>query len=63
MVIYGYMDGNYKLIRWYFVLHGGIDGFSRTIVYFACVDNNMQGLLPVHNLFLEFLEFSKTCEM
>ena len=35
-----HIDGNHKLIRWRFVSHGGIDGFSRTIVYLACSDNN-----------------------
>ena len=28
-----HIDGHHKLIRWRFVVHGGIDGFSRTIVY------------------------------
>ena len=35
-----HIDGNHKLIRWRFVSHGGIDGFSRTIVYLTCSDNN-----------------------
>ena len=35
-----HIDGNHKVIRWRFVLHGGIDGFSRTIVYLACSDNS-----------------------
>lgn len=35
-----HIDGNHKLIRWRFVVHGGIDGYSRTIVYLQCVDNN-----------------------
>ena len=33
------------------MLHGGIDGFSKTIVYLACADNNRAS--TVHNLFLE----------
>ena len=33
-------DGHHKLIRWRFVIHGAIDGFSRTIVYLKCSDNN-----------------------
>ena len=27
-----HIDGHHKLIRWRFVTHGGIDGYSRTIV-------------------------------
>ena len=34
------MDGNHKLIRWGFVVHGGIDGFSRKIMYLRCNTNN-----------------------
>ena len=33
-------DGHHKLIRWRFVTHGGIDGFSRQIVYLRCSTNN-----------------------
>ena len=29
-----HMDGHHKLIRWQFVTHGGIDGYSRTVVFF-----------------------------
>lgn len=35
-----HVDGHHKLIRWRFVTHGGIDGYSRTIVYLKCSDNN-----------------------
>lgn len=35
-----HIDGNHKLIRWRFVVHGGIEGFSRTIVYLCCSTNN-----------------------
>ncbi|CAB4024333.1 PREDICTED: uncharacterized protein LOC107336548, partial [Paramuricea clavata] len=35
-----HMDGNHKLIRWRFVVHGCIDGFSRVVVYLACNTNN-----------------------
>lgn len=35
-----HIDGHHKLIRWRFVVHGGIDGFSRTIVYISCSTNN-----------------------
>ena len=35
-----HIDGHHKLIRWRFVIHGSIDGFSRTITYLACANNN-----------------------
>ncbi|KAK7105549.1 hypothetical protein V1264_016914 [Littorina saxatilis] len=28
-----HVDGNHKLIRWSIVIHGGIDGFSRTVFF------------------------------
>ncbi|KAK2548345.1 hypothetical protein P5673_031504 [Acropora cervicornis] len=34
------LDGNHKLIRWRFVIHGAIDGFSRVIVFLCCSTNN-----------------------
>ena len=33
-------DGNHKLIRWRFVVHGCVDGFTRIPVYLACNTNN-----------------------
>jgi hypothetical protein len=35
-----HMDTNHKLIRWNFIKAGGIDGFSRFVVFLKCVDNN-----------------------
>ncbi|KAL6459658.1 hypothetical protein MHYP_G00314170 [Metynnis hypsauchen] len=35
-----HIDGNHKLIRWRIVIHGGIDGFSRLIVYLSASTNN-----------------------
>ncbi len=35
-----HIDGHHKLIRWRFVIHGGIDGFSRTVVFLNCSTNN-----------------------
>ena len=32
-----HIDGNHKLIRWGFVIHGGIDGFSRKIMYLRSI--------------------------
>ena len=34
------MDGHHKLIRWRFVIHGCIDGFSRCVVFLQCSINN-----------------------
>lgn len=33
-------DGNHKLIRWRFVVHAAIDGYSRLVTYIQCSDNN-----------------------
>ena len=35
-----HLDGNHKLIRWQFVIHGGVDGLSRMIVFLQCSTNN-----------------------
>ena len=35
-----HIDGNHKLIRWRFVIHGGIDGYSRMITFLRCHSNN-----------------------
>ena len=35
-----HIDGNHKLIRWRLVVHAGVDGFSRMIVFAKCSDNN-----------------------
>ena len=34
------MGTHHKLIRWRFVTQGGIDGYSRTLVFLSCSDNN-----------------------
>ena len=31
-----HMDGNHKLIRWKFIIHGAVDGYSRLIVFLKC---------------------------
>lgn len=36
-----HIDSNHKLITWRFVLHGCIDGYSRTIIYLKCFTNNL----------------------
>ena len=35
-----HLDGNHKLICWRFVVHVGMDGFSRLVVFCQCNDNN-----------------------
>ena len=35
-----HIDGNHKLIRWHFVVHGAVVGYSRLITYLKCADNN-----------------------
>ncbi len=35
-----HIDGNMKLVRWGFAIHGGIDGYSRLVTYLRCNDNN-----------------------
>ena len=35
-----HIDGYHKLIKWRIVIHGGIDGYSRTPVYVVASDNN-----------------------
>ncbi|KAI7801354.1 hypothetical protein IRJ41_008375 [Triplophysa rosa] len=35
-----HIDGNHKLIRWRIVIHWGIDGYSRLVVYLKAATNN-----------------------
>lgn len=35
-----HIDGHHKLIRWRFVVHAGVDGFSCVIPYIQCATNN-----------------------
>ena len=34
------IDGNHKLIKWRFVIHGAIDGYSRVVTFMKCHANN-----------------------
>jgi hypothetical protein len=45
-----HIDGNHKLIRWKLVIHGGIDGCTREIIFLKCSDNNR-----AQAVFAEFL--------
>ena len=40
-----HIDGNHRLIRWKVVIHGGIDGHSRTIVFLKCATNRADTVL------------------
>ena len=35
-----HMDGNHKLIKWKFIIHGAIDGYFGLIVFLKCLTNN-----------------------
>lgn len=35
-----HFDGHHKLIRWRLVTHGGVDGYSRLVVFLHCSTNN-----------------------
>jgi hypothetical protein len=35
-----HFDGNHKLVKWRFVVHGCVDGFTRIPVYLSCSTNN-----------------------
>lgn len=44
------MDGYHKLIRWRLVIHGCIDGYSRTVVFLNCSTNNRASTVLQHFL-------------
>ena len=50
-----YIDGNHKLIRWWLVIHGAIDGYPRQIMYLKCSSNNQDFtvLKPLEDLVKE----------
>ena len=35
-----HVDTNHKMIRWRIIVHGGVDEFSRTLVFLNCSNNN-----------------------
>lgn len=43
-----HMDSHHKLIKWRFVTHAAIDGFSRTITYINCSNNNKSETVLEH---------------
>ena len=42
-----HIDGNHKLIHWKLVIHAGMDGFSRCIVYIKCATMVLEAFLKV----------------
>jgi hypothetical protein len=49
-----HINGQHKLIRWKFVIHGGVDGYSRACVFMQASDNNRAS--TVEQAFLEATE-------
>lgn len=49
-----HLDGNHKLIKWRFVIHGCVDGYTRIPVFLACSVNNKAE--TVLELFLRAVE-------
>lgn len=45
-----HVDGQHKLIRWKFVIHGGVDGYSRVCVFMRASDNNRADTVESHFL-------------
>ena len=45
-----HIDNNLRLVRWGFVVHGVIDGFSRLTVYLHCSLNNQAQTVAHHFL-------------
>ena len=48
------IDGHHKLIRWCFVTHCCIDGYSRLVVFIKCSTNSKAS--TVYDLFLQAVE-------
>ncbi len=51
-----HIDGNHSLIRWRFVIHGGIDGYSRYVVFLQCSSNNR-----AETMFDAFMRATQSC--
>lgn len=49
-----HFDGNHKLVRWRFVVHGCVDGFSRISVFLSCSTSNKAA--TVYSLFIKAVE-------
>lgn len=35
-----HVNGHHSLVRWRFIIHAGVDGFSRMLVFLQCSTNN-----------------------
>ena len=55
-----HVDGNDKLKRWGFAIHGCIDGFSRKILRLRVATTNMDPIV-ISNYYLDFMSRSKFC--
>lgn len=40
-----HIDTNHKLVRWFFIIAAGIDGFSRLVTFVKCLNNNRASTL------------------
>ena len=49
-----FADGQHKLVRWRLITQGGVDGYSRLIVYLHCSSGNKAS--TVYKLFLSAVE-------
>lgn len=49
-----HIDGYHKLVRWRFIIHGGIDGYSRLITYLKVATNNRSS--TVLNAFVQAVQ-------
>ena len=49
-----HLDGNHKLVKWHFVVHGCVDGFSQLPVFLSCSTNNTAA--TVYSLFIKAVQ-------
>ena len=49
-----YTDGHHKLVRWHFVTHCAIDGYSRLVLFLKCSNNNRAS--TVYDSFLQSVQ-------
>ena len=54
IIIIFILDSHHKLVRWRLITHGGIDGYSRLILYLKCASNIR--CATVYQSFLEAVE-------
>lgn len=40
-----HVDGNHTLIRYKFIIHGAVDGFSRLVTFLKCYNNRAETVL------------------